>query len=560
MRNSIHQLAVVIGTLMLSGGMAWAQAIPSAADASRIEPQPMVTPIPAPSETLLPKTEPAPMLTAPEGAKAVTFTLEQVNVTGVTAFPPEELSALYAGKLHQQVSLEEIYDIANVIAGRYRDEGYFLTRVSVPDQSIKSGVVTIAVTEGYISKVALNDPLAGNSVVQGYIDRILAEKPIRSKTLESALLGLNDLAGQTFQAVLSQPPSGQPGESMLTLIPHATPISGSVGFDNYGSRFLGPHEMNASVKFSPFPLQQTEIYGLASAPTRELGYGVVRHKATVAPDVTVTAEASVTKAHPGYTLAPLDIESVATDVNLGVGYQWLRQRDQNLSTKLTLEGRNVDSDLAGTPLTRENVRVVRANVSYDVTDALKGSNVANVTLSQGIDGLGSSKKGDINLSRSEAEPDFTKLEVNLSRLQELGTDWAALVQVSGQIASGPLYSSEEFGYGGQLFGRAYDTSELVGDEGVEAGVELRYEGWRDLEQLNLEPYAYYDTGVVTNEDAGQLSRDAASSAGGGVRFATSWGQTGNLGLAVPLTHDTLAPLYGGNHSSPRIIVQISQTF
>ena len=52
-----------------------------------------------------------------------------------------------------------------------------------------------------------------------------------------------------------------------------------------------------------------------------------------------------------------------------------------------------------------------------------------------------------------------------------------MAALSGQWASGPLYSSEEFGYGGKNFGRAYDQSELTGDHGVAASVEVDYAGW-----------------------------------------------------------------------------------
>ncbi|MFZ4541228.1 MAG: ShlB/FhaC/HecB family hemolysin secretion/activation protein [Rickettsiales bacterium] len=547
--------------LVASGAAIAAPTVPGAADAARVEP--IVLPS-IPTETtpaVMPETPAAPALVTPEGAQQVSFILHGFDIAGATAFTPEELAAPYADRIGQSVTLAEIYAMADALGARYREAGFFLSRVMVPDQHIDNGIVHITIIEGYIDQVLLNEPEADNHVVRGYINRIREEKPLRASTLEHALLSLSDLPGQRFRAVLSAMPEGTAGASMLTLIPiDAEKVSGSVGIDNYGSKFLGPQQVSANISASLLPLQQTSIYGLTSMPTKELGYGMVNHSIVVAPDVTVAAQAGLTKARPGYTLKPLDIDSTSTALNLSIKYQWVRQRDQNLSTALSLEGRNISSDLSGATLTREHVRVTRLTAAYDIRDAWKGSNGANMTLSQGINGLGSSKKGDLNLSRGQAEPDFFKAELALSRLQEITPTWSALVQVSGQISSGPLYSSEEFGYGGQSFGRAYDTSEIVGDEGVAGSLELRYGGWRDLQPINLEPYAFYDIGVVTNEDIGQSARDSASSAGVGVRFATVYGQSGNIGIAMPLTRDTLAPIYGGNPSSPRLMLQIRHVF
>lgn len=182
----------------------------------------------------------------------------------------------------------------------------------------------------------------------------------------------------------------------------------------------------------------------------------------------------------------------------------------------------------------------------------------NATLTQGLGILGASSDGARNLSRAEAQSDFTKLELSASRLQTLDDDWSALVQASGQIASGPLYASEEFGYGGQIYGRAYDSSEVVGDGGAEAAIELRYTGFRTMQPINVEPFVFYDYGFVTNEDAAQANFDSLSSAGGGVRFASIWGQAGMLAVAFPITRESNAPTYGLD--SARILFQVAHNF
>lgn len=91
-------------------------------------------------------------------------------------------------------------------------------------------------------------------------------------------------------------------------------------------------------------------------------------------------------------------------------------------------------------------------------------------------------------------------------------------------------------------------------------IELRYTGLRTLQPVNVEPYIYIDSGFVTNFDAGQTGRESLTSAGGGLRFASIWGQSGMVGLAFPLSRPVAAPIYGQTASSPRILAQVAQSF
>jgi hemolysin activation/secretion protein len=178
-----------------------------------------------------------------------------------------------------------------------------------------------------------------------------------------------------------------------------------------------------------------------------------------------------------------------------------------------------------------------------------------MTLSHGLPIFGASRQGALNLSRAQAAPDFHKAELSLTRQQALGTEWALVTSAAGQLASGALYSSEEFGYGGPAFGRAYDASEITGDHGIAGALEVRYLGLDIADAVRVVPYAFYDIGTIWNVDPGQEKQASGSSAGLGVRLDLSWGLSGNIGLAQPLTRAASAPLYGHGHV-PRLLLEI----
>ena len=93
-------------------------------------------------------------------------------------------------------------------------------------------------------------------------------------------------------------------------------------------------------------------------------------------------------------------------------------------------------------------------------------NLADVELSQGLKGLGASPFGDPLASRAGGRPDFTKVTLYAARLQSLAPRWSVLAAVNTQYAFNELLSPEEFAYGGEQFGRAYDAAELLGDSGI----------------------------------------------------------------------------------------------
>ena len=540
------------------GQTAWAVPLPGSADAGRVDvDRKKAIPAEAPNEEgpsvpFLPGTE------IPEAAKAIKFNLREVRVEGATAFSPSELAPLYQPFLNQEVSLDTIWKIAGSITQHYQDAGFFLSRAFIPKQEINGGVVTIRVVEGYVGEVELADPKAGNYIVTSLIERLKEERPAKSQTVESILLRLNDLPGVSFRSVI-QPLHDKrkdEGAVKLLLITEKKKPTGTVSFDNYSSRYLGPYEGTAAVEASLLPLQQTSVSGLIAVPAEKLSYFNGSHSVALSSELSLQLYGGFTEANPGFTLAPKDIDSTAKNLGLSVKDQFIRQRQENLSVTLSFDGKNNYSDVLEAPLTRDRVRAARANLSYDRDDPLDGYDFLNLTFSHALEVFDASTKGQAFLSRAGANPDFDKLEYGLTRFQALPGDFTVVTSLSGQIASGVLYSSEQFGFGGQAFGRAYDPSEIIGDSGIAGSAELRYSGIPAFYGISYGPYAFYDVGKVW--DDGQPSQ-SGSSAGGGIRLDSTFGLSGNFTIAEPLTRPLEDPS-GGNGKSPRYLFQMSYKF
>lgn len=551
-------VAMVPGIALAAGPL-----LPSGADIDRAQPikkDVLQRPVDS-GVTKVP--EVGPQSQPPEGAKAIRFVLKDVTIEGATVYGAEELAAIYQADVGKQVTLDRVWAIAAAVTQRYRNDGYFLSRAYVPAQEVGDGRILIRVVEGYIGEVEIADPeVAKSPIVQEIVAAITAERPTKLATLERQHLLLTDVPGlSSYQGTLVPHQGGREGAVKLLFSERKeTKRNAFISFDNYGSQYLGPQELSGGWKGELVPMQETSISGAVSVPTRELGAINASHLIPLMPDVSLEMSGGYTKSAPGYVLSPQEIKSNAVNASIGVNYQVIRQRRENLKLTAALDARNSHSTILGTELSKDKIRAVRLKAAYDKTDNWQGYNVATAVLSHGIDGLGASDANALNLSRAGAKPDFTKLELDLKRLQYINQDWGAQISLMGQKASGSLYSSEEFGYGGQAFGRAYDQSEVTGDEGIAAGLELRYQSLPAWNGIQTMPYGFYDIGRAWNRNAGQDRVIDASSAGAGVRINHENGLSGGLQLAFPLTKDADAPLYDGNGANPRLGVQFGYSF
>lgn len=485
-----------------------------------------------------------PVPAAPEGSDQILLFVKDIVLDGVSAYKPETLRKLYLDKLSSELSLAAIYDIANRVTQHYRNDGYFISQVLVPQQDVEDGIVKLLVLEGYIDKIDVRGDLAANSsYVQRLLKKVTQEKPVHIHTIERYMLLVNDLEGIYAQSTLV--PGDMPGSSTLLVDISSSPFSSLVGVDNRGSEFLGPVRGRLELDFNTLFGTYSSLGAFISSTgaNDELHFGSLAFQSRVGNDgMQLLASASVVRSEPeqGVQLRGLETDSESAEIILS--YPLLRTRSQNLALRGQFSYYDGDVNLLGLALSEDRVRALRLGVTWDIFDEYRGVNIIDATLSHGLDVLNASDPEEVAVSRADAKADFTKINVYMARLQSITGSVSLLAALDAQYAFDPVYSSEGYGYGGELFGRGYDPSELFGDSGAGFKLEFRYllngMGWL----TRVEPYAFWDIGYARNktEVFGQDRSESAASAGAGVRLNLGESVTGYFEFAKPLTREVFA--------------------
>lgn len=555
--------STIVMSFICMSTTSYAQTIPSSVAPAHIEDQfhnPPLEPM-QPQAPLIPEIgmPGAP----PSGKLSPQFTLHGIKLEGSTAYAPDVFEKLFAGDIGKAISLNHAREMVNGITLRYRKDGYILSEAVIPKQDLVDGVLHIRVIEGFIDKVVIeNDNPARDrrGLIKSYAEKIRQEHPINERTLERYMLLINDLPGVTAKSFI-QPSSDTFGAADLVIKVTNKGTDISVISDNRGNKYLGPYQEQLGVAENSLAGwgERTTVHVINTIPERDIHYWDIQHEEQIDSEGTrLLLFASSTRTNPGDILSPLELVGTSQDFSATVTHPFIRTRIESLALRAVFDAHNTENDALGVRLNDDRVRAVRLGANYNISDGLNGSNIVDTVISQGVPWLNATDDG-LERSRPVGKQEFTKVNLDLSRLQNLPYGFSVLTAATGQYTSQPLLISEQMTLGGVGFGQAYDSGEIEGDAGMAGKVELRYgqvvgKAWFDSYQL----YSYYDIGklYLNQATAGTPSAFSLASTGFGTRANFTSNLSGYTELAFPLTREITSE----KTKKPRVFFSLNARF
>ncbi|HUB97525.1 MAG TPA: POTRA domain-containing protein [Stellaceae bacterium] len=515
----------------------------------------------------------------PEGADNVHLALASITIDGATVYDAATLSAMTAAYIGKPIVLGDLFQLADRITERYRSDGYVLSRAVVPAQHI-TNAARIVVVEGFVSGVHVDG--YDTKRIEAYGRRIKASRPLRAAILERYMLLINDLPGVSARAVLS-PSADVAGGATLTIVSRHAAADGNVSVDNRGTRYIGPVQLysgagaNIPGDQSGIPLADGRVSfrAITTPSIRELRYGEFSITEPIGTDgLRLVLFGSQSWSNPGYKLSPAftglanGTDSYGSTYMATLSYPVIRSRDENLELRAAasaLDSQSVtNGDPALPPSSDDHLRVVQLGMTYDRADRWNGVNLLTLQESDGLPILGASAFDHATPTRLFERSDFRKVLGEASRQQDLSAfaaGWGALAAIAAQRSlGGALPSSQQFGVGGPIYGRAYDPSDIIGDNGLAGRTELQYTRAAPGYGLDsVQPYGFFDTAHVYHNVA-SAGPQHLSSAGGGVRATVEERFSADLQIAKPLTRDLSIELDQPNARPWRFFFALSAQF
>lgn len=498
----------------------------------------------------------------------IPFMLKSVTIQGVTAYPAQTFLPVFEKSTGQNITVAELYDLVNKITATYRNDGYVLAKAILPPQEITEGHVKIRVVEGRLSNVRLEGERTDSRLLNTWAKAIQKQTPLNNKQLERYLLLMNDLPGIDAESTLR--PGDEPATAELVIHVTEDKYSGSIGANNWGTRYVGPNQVEGDLTVNSAYAEQldwhdqTTVRGVQAASTEvnNLRYLDVTHGIPLNDSGTkLEAQLHHSLSEPGFTLEELELQSTTSGFNIALRHPVIRSRRENLNIFGMFDWRDTNSLIEDNNLSEDHIRALRIGLNYEAINS-SGVTTARVELSRGLNMFGASKPDSGVTSRENGVGnEFTKLKIDAARLQRLHKRWNLLLAGSWQQSTHALLASEEFGVGGENYGRGYESSEITGDRGFAAKAELQIDfpvGWNYLQSWQF--YTFYDIGLTWQLDTlpgEDDDGDFLSSKGFGIRTQITPDLSTDLTIAKPLSRGVAS---SGGDDAPNIYFRIKNRF
>ena len=451
--------------------------------------------------------------------------LLQVKLLNVKHPVPANVIEVYQKMIGKRLSYKDIQKMVAEMEQIYREDGYILVQVILPPQEIDvdKGVVALDIVEGQIETVTFvgDNPKAAKAQLERYARAIELEDPISYRSIDRFLVLANELPGIDVSATVV-PNKKVLGAADLIVTVVQTKASSFINVNNRGTVYIGPTQ--GSVGGSVYDVFGADSLSVAGATALsnpyQMAYGNVSYDIMVGSYGTeINPSYTETKTAPGSSLSQFDMRGNSSKYNLSVNQPLYVSTAQRLTLQSALYRLSSNNNAyTSQPLYNDQITALSLGLNYQGVfwQTYHDMNVSST--------VGIPFNHMPTPSVEYAKPNFVRLNLNTSDTHYFTQNTSVAFGSAFQLTPNTLVSSEQLGYGGSTFGRAFVPSVISGDNGALGSLALRYDLPTPSYISLLQPEIFYDAGVVSLNDS-----PAVTDSG-------SFGESAGVGLNMMLIH------------------------
>lgn len=460
------------------------------------------------------------------------FPVTRFSIEGNTLLPAAQAEAAVAPFTGPARSFADVRGAVEALQQAYRQRGYSVVVVQLPEQELAQGVVRINVIEPRLGKVNVE----GNKVfstanIRASLPGLKEGEVPRLRDVSASLKVAN--TNPAKQITLGLESGAQPDTVDANIrVAEDKPWRVGLNADNTGSPETGRTRLG-------FLYQHANLWDLdhvgslqyttsAEKPSKVSVFGAGYHVPLYALGDSLDFFASYSDVSSGsITAGVLDLQVSGKGTVLGARYNHTLAQRGDWTSQLTFGAdwraykNNVD---AGGFQLGGDITVHPLSLAYSGQLALPdGVLSAQLTGLQNVPGGSKGGKQDFDAQRAGASASYRLLRYGAGYNQRLGQDWQLRLQFNGQATRHALVSGEQFGAGGANSVRGFREREISGDQGQFASAEIQTPNWCPVTGslvVQCRALAFVDAASVSRNKAlaGEEQRTAIASAGVGLRF------------------------------------------
>jgi hemolysin activation/secretion protein len=442
------------------------------------------------------------------------FDIKGYQIEGNTLIPADNLESILSPFTGRGRDFGAVQEALDALEKAYRDHGFSMVMVTLPEQELESGVVRLKVNENRLGKINI----AGNRYFdQANIRRSLpalnqGETPNLHAVSRSLKLANENPAKKINLQLLNSDKENEIDANIA--VTDETPWKIGISADNTGDKQTGTTRTGVLLQYvNVFDRDQLLTLQYITSPEKadhvsiySLGYRVPLYSLGSSIDL-FGAYSNVDSGTISAASNNMSVSGKGT--MLGIRYNQNLTRIGNYEHKLILglDYRAYENtvDFLGTPLGND-VTVHPLSLTYAGTLTMDRINAGfyladlqNLPGSWGV----KDTPADFEKARAGAPTNYTIFRYGANLSYAIGADWQARVLVNGQYTNDPLVPGEQYGIGGATTVRGFSERQFSNDQGYSGNVEIYTP---DLSRLfgvtafQSRLLVFYDRGYVSRKD------------------------------------------------------------
>ncbi|NTW52781.1 MAG: ShlB/FhaC/HecB family hemolysin secretion/activation protein [Chlorobiaceae bacterium] len=415
--------------------------------------------------------------------------------SGNTLLGAAELQATVKEYVGRRCTLGDLRQAAGKVSAEYLRRGNPLATAYIPPQKVAGGIVEVAIVEGRIGRVIIegNKNYSTDFIRRNIIGTNAGSRPTYDR-IENGLLRLNeDFADLKLTANFA--PGDAPGTTDVHIkVSDSRPGHLTLSANNFGSKYVSRYRFGATADWSNAVIDGSYLAlgGIVGDHADRMKVYSGSYEFPVNDSgTTIGMSAFHGNFDVGNDLADLGIHNQESSADIYLRRPLVRRRGEKLFGKLGFRAAEAKYYQLDELSSLDNTRVAYLQLQGDRVFA-GGRGLANLTVSKGLGGVfGGTETGSANTSRSGADNDFFKTNLDLVRLQPISDLFSSVVRLSGQWSPDNLLASEEWLVGGQESVHGFAIGEAAGDSGYSASFSLRVNPLENREFLQLAAFLDY---------------------------------------------------------------------